>query len=162
MKRYILFLLISILCLSGCKESKEEAPRIFTPADILSAEDIKDYINFEPVCEESQTDEAKIIKYKNSTPGSSDIVEVKVFIENDFISNSQIEEKFNFYKNKNKEFESLIPIDGMDAECFIAIPSSYILKDGYMVVISAGSGGEDAQINLLRSLTEIAIKNMNE
>ena len=96
-----------------------------------------------------------------ATLGVSDLVEVTVYSENDAISKSEIEEKFNFYKTKNKEYKSIIPVEGVEADCFIAIPSVYILKDGYMVIISAGSGGEDAQINLLRGLTDIAIKNMH-
>ncbi len=161
MKKYTILLFIIILTLFGCGDKPEENKKVFSPADILSKEDIKDFIDFEPVIEETETTVSKTLKYKNATLGVSDLVEVTVYSENDAISKSEIEEKFNFYKTKNKEYKSIIPVEGVEADCFIAIPSAYILKDGYLVIISAGSGGEDAQINLLRGLTDIAIKNMN-
>ncbi len=162
MKKYIISLFIIILSLSGCGKNVDEKPVILSPSDILSAEDIKDYVDFTPVLEESETEISKTLKYKNETVGSSDIVEVTVYSESEAISKSQIEEKFNFYKTKNTEYKSIVPVEGVEAQCFIAIPSVYILKDSYLVIISAGSGGEDAQINLLRGLSDIAIKNMNK
>ena len=162
MKKYIILLFIIILTLSGCGDKPNDNKKVFSPVDILSKEDIKDFIDFEPITEESETEISKTVKYKNSTLGVSDIVEVTVYSENDAISESEIEEKFNFYKTKNVEYKSLIPVEGVEADCFIAIPSAFILKDGYLVIISAGSGGEDAQINLLRGLSDIAIKNMSK
>lgn len=160
MKKYIAILFIIILTFSGCKNDGEDKPHIPTPTDVLSTSDIKEYIDFEPVAEKSETENSKTVKYKNQTPGISDIVEVTVYSENKNISKAEIEEKFRFIKDKSTEYGSIIPVDSKDAECFIKIPSAYILKDGNLVVISAGSGGEEEQVNLLRELLAVAIKNI--
>ena len=160
MKKYISILIVIVITLSGCKNKADEKSIILSPTDILSQGDIKEYIDFTPVLEESETTNSKTVKFKNSTAGASDIIEVTVYSEKENFSKTDIEDRFKFYKEKTIQYNSLIPAEGLEAECFIAIPSIYILKDGYMVVITAGSGGEDAQINLLRSLAEVAIKNI--
>ena len=95
MKKYIAILFIIILTFSGCKNDGEDKPHIPTPTDVLSTSDIKEYIDFEPVAEKSETENSKTVKYKNQTPGISDIVEVTVYSENKNISKAEIEETKN-------------------------------------------------------------------
>lgn len=160
MKRLFFVICIFILSVSGCRSEIKDTP--LKASDFLSAEEASSYIGYSPVAEEKDTRLCKSVKYKNSTVGEGDIVEVLVYPPNEKKSVDDIKSDYEYQKQKNTEYGSYIQVDGIDAEIFIAIPSVHIYKNGYYVVVTAGSGGEEEQINLLKSLAGIVVGHLDE
>lgn len=159
MKKLFLSVCLLVLVLSGCGKAEDEE---FKATDILSEEEVAEFIDYKPVVEERRTRLLKSVKYKNPEIGKSDIVEVLVYPENQKMTRDDIKAQFEEQKKRNIEYDNLIDVEGIDADVFIAIPSVHIYKNGYYAVISAGSGGAEKQIDLLERIAEVAVQNIDE
>ena len=154
--RNLLIAILLLLTLTACKKT-EEAVEV-TAKTVLPQNEISVIIGYTPKEEEKLTRVCKEITYKNETRGASDIVNVKVYPPNTKNSPDYLKKLYDEQKKKCEQYSSLVET-GAD-NSFIAFPSVYLYKNGYYVVITAGSGGDDAQIEMLKKLAEIADKNI--
>lgn len=154
--RNLLIAILLLLTLTACNKA-EEAVEV-TAKNVLPQNEISDIIGYVPQEEEKLTRVCKEITYRNETRGASDIVNVKVYTPNTKNSPDDLKKLYDEQKKRYEQYSSLIET-GAD-NSFIAFPSVYLYKNGYYVIITAGSGGDDMQIAMLKKLAEIADKNI--
>lgn len=159
MKRIFIVISLLMLLLSGCGKDQKTYD---IAADFLSLEEVSGFLGYTPVMEEENTRLQKKVTYKNETKGDGDIIRLSIYPPNTKYSADDIKAQFDAEKKKNEEYKSLIEFEEADAEAFISIPSAHIYKNGHYAVVTAGSGGEEEQINLLKTISQIVIGHLNE
>ncbi len=158
MKKIVIVISLLLVLLTGCgKKAKYD-----TASDFLPPEEVSKFLWYEPVLEEKTTRLEKKVTYKNEIAGSGDIVKLSVYPPNTKYTARNIHEQFNSEKKRNEEYQTLISAEDLDTEAFIAIPSIHLYKNGHYAVITAGSGGGDEQIKLLKELANIVIYNLDK
>lgn len=101
--------------------------------------------------------DASYALYRGEPIGSADTVKIQIEQYSASVSKESIKQKFDKDKSLRPSAED---VEGM-TDCFIAFPSAYYYKDGYYVKITAGSGSDDKQKSLLKSLISTAAKNLD-
>ena len=164
MKKLFIIICILIFICTGCskEEPKKTEEQTFSAGDFLSAEEVSAQVGYTPVAEEENTRSQKTITYKNAVAGQGDIVRIEVYPQNQKHTKEEIKAQFEKQKSKNEEYKTLIQADDLGIEAFIAIPSVHMYKNGYYIVVTAGSGGGDEQIALLKNFAQIVVGHMNE
>lgn len=153
----ILIAILLLLAFSGCKKAEE--PVEVTAKNILPQAEISDIIGYVPQEEEKITRSCKEITYRGETKGANDIVNVKVYPPNERNSREDLKKKYDDQKKKYEKYSSVVETGADDS--FIAFPCIYLYKNGYYVIITAGSGAEDAQVAMLKNLAQVAEKNID-
>lgn len=154
----VLIVGMTLLCLCGCSKEKKE----LSAADFLSAEEVAQFVDFEPVSEEENTRLCKSITYMNEKVGASDPVKVEVYPYNQKYDKSDIKAQFEAEKAKYEEYSAAETVEGLGAEAFVAIPSIHMYKNGYYLVITAGSGTGEHRKQLLESLGKVAAEHLTD
>ena len=140
---------VSMIFLSASCGKKENAPqtevgRLYA-RDLFTKEEATEFLGYEPI----QSYEDGIIKSTvryDSQPIGKDPVIVELYAESEQKSASDIYDEF---KRKHSLRADSVEVTEYDSEAFIAYPSVNIYKDGYMAVVTAGSGADDAQKEIL-------------
>lgn len=159
-KIFFLMLMFLILSVSACKSGDKEITYKIPSADtFITAEDVESLALYTPVKTLENTRGKSVVKYYPEVLGESDPVIVEVYSHNEKISVAEIHEKF---LDKKEARTSAYEIDGIKSEGFIAYPSANLYRDGYMLVITAGSGAEDSQGEMLKEFLKIADENLDK
>lgn len=100
---------------------------------------------------------ASYVLYRGEPVGSADIVKISVEQYTNEISKENIKQKFDTDHEKRTSAET---VDGLE-NCFIAYPFAYYYKDGYYIKITAGSGNDDTQKQLLTKMITSAAQRLD-
>lgn len=155
MKKLVILLCFSLL-LCGCK--KDEITEI-TASLILPQEKVAPYLDYNPNFFEKTTRRCSTAEYRPNQAGAGDPVIIKVYQENQLMSENSIISYFNECRDYRPDSFS---IDSLDVDCFVAYPSIHYYLDGYHVEIIAGSGSDNNQKILLMNLAKISLDNLKE
>ena len=159
MKKLICLVAVLVLTFTTACKKEDNSKKTELSADMLMTIDqVKEIISYTPVMHLSKTDEKSTVRF-DSDPKGEDPVIIELYSHNDEKSVAMVHEEF---LNRKQMRPSSQELDGYDAEVFIAFPSIYIYRDGYMAVITAGSGGGEEQTDLLKSAGKIATLNLLE
>lgn len=173
MKKVILLLCaaISISVCCSCKDqgnndvgSKISQPTTvpiysLMPADILTSDNLNSIITYSPVCDTLKSEESeKSILYRSEPIGAGDTVMVEVYQYTDSVSKETVKAKYDADKAARSSAEDIQLEEGYEG--FIAFPKVSVYHDGYYVTITAGSGSDDAQKQLLTSTAGMAVENL--
>lgn len=164
----VILSIILLLNLCGCGEKPPSLPQAtptpiieVAPTDIISIEDAAAVINYAPVIDggsiTKEGDKSSVL-YRSEPIGSGDIIKVSVTQYTKEITKEQIKTEFDTGKSKRPKAIDIGSIEN----CYLAYPSIHLYKDGYHIEITAGSGGEDAQKQLLEQLASRALENLNK
>lgn len=163
MKKILFIICAFALLFSGCSSKEiKKAEIIASATEFLSADEAAQYIGYEPIVIENNTKTAKSAKFKNAVAGQGDIAEISVCVPNERKTAEEVKKDFTDTRQRCEEFGTIVQTDGIDAEVFISIPSIHLYKNGCYVVITAGSGGGEEQINLLKNLAAVAVGHISE
>ncbi len=155
MKKLLLVFLM-ILLTAGCTKSAKE----IVASDFLSLEEAGKYLEYLPVEEVNNTRLCKSVTYKNEKIGQGDTVKVDVYPFNGKYDKSEIKAQFEAEKKRNDDLARTVAVDIEGVDAFIAIPSCHMYKNGYYIVITAGSGAGEHQVSLLKNYAETVSKNL--
>ena len=142
-----------IICLCAC--SAKEEPIVIPdvdPASLITPEDIAANAGYTPVVEASQTTRegnTATVLYRSEPVGQYDTVRVTVTQFTDTIDYQQIYAAFDQTKMTRPSAET---ITGVGQDAYVAFPSIHVYDRGCVIDITAGSGADDVQRNLLINL----------
>ncbi|MBP3362085.1 MAG: hypothetical protein J6N52_14645 [Clostridia bacterium] len=160
---FILILAISAMLMCGCDKKEVVVPPVM-PTDIISEEDAKAAIggkyelklNYDAVV--SINDNSYKASYLAEPLGSGDPVFVTVTSPSEELPESSVKELYESgYEGRTKKKK----VEGLGNAAYIAFPSINIYQNGYLIVITAGSGDTQEQIDLLISLGKTAVENLD-
>ena len=167
MKKYIYyFAVFAIVLISACTsgEKGEKAPEkinyesTLTAEQLFTVEEAKSLVSYEPVTSSENTRQKSILRF-DSDPIGQDPIIVELYAFNGARSIASVYEEFKQKKEKRPKAE---PVEDFGAEAYIAYPSINLYRDGYMIVVTAGSGADEAQKELLINAGRIAVGHLNE
>lgn len=128
------------------------------PADILTADNLSSIITYTPVCDNlSDTPTEKAILYR-SEPMGKDPVKIEVMQYSADFAKANVKAKYDADKALRPSGEELALEGGFEG--YIAFPYAKIYYDGYYVTITAGSGNNDEQKQLLKNAADMAAGNL--
>ena len=122
------------------------------PASLVTIDDVVINAGYTPVIEPSGTTrEGNVgsVLYRSEPVGQYDTVSVKITQFTDTIDYQQLFEKYEQDKAMRSSAEL---IEGIGQEAYIAFPTIHIYDRGCIIEITAGSGADDTQKNLLKNL----------
>ena len=155
-KAAYLLVIFSLIFASSCSGGKTKKENISLSAgELLSVEEASEITGYELIQSENTKTRARF----DSDPIGKDPVILELYSYNGSNSVAKIYEMFKDKKDKRPSAED---ISGMGAEAFIAYPSVTFYRDGYMVVVTAGSGADDVQAELLKKLAQKASEHLDE
>lgn len=162
MKKLLLTLSLAVLalCLGACgKPAPEPIPDI-EPSVLINEQDIAAIAGYVPVAEPSaRNGNIAEIYYRSEPRGQFDPVTVKITQFTDDIDYQMLFEQYEQEKAKRPSAE-LIP--GIGQEAYIAYPSIHVYNKGCIIDITAGSGSDENQKNLLMTLATTAAGRLEE
>lgn len=132
------------------------------PAALITAEDVAAIAGYTPVIEESATfreGNVATVLYRSEPIGANDTVEVKITQFTDTIGYQQI---FDLYEQEKASRRSAQLIESLGQETYIAFPTIHVYDRGCLIEITAGSGSNEEQESLLRSLAITAAGRLEE
>lgn len=165
MKKLITMLVagIIIFALSACgggeSPKPSPTPRLeVSPTQILSVEDATNLVGYTLVQDGDvvNSDGAKAVAYRSDVRGGKDIVKVALWQQTSSVSKDSIKSMFVDKKAKRPKAIDSATIKN----CYIAYPSVTFYTNGYMVQITAGSGGDEAQKSLLEKMASKTKQNL--
>ena len=96
----------------------------------------------------------------NADPlGSGDNIQIELVYYSDEYPRSSVEELFKSEHQKLMVYEE---VSDMGEQAFISFPSIHIYEKGFYLKITGGSGNDTTQASVLKSLGQVAMKNMNK
>lgn len=151
--------------LSGCGERSSNAdikePVIVQvePTDVMPIETAESIVGYALVAEDTEISEngAKSVLYRTEPIGQADIVKVEVRQYSDSITKEEIYSEYITAKDKRSDAEA---VDVFDTEAYVAYPSIHMYYEGYIISITAGSGSDEGQQNMLISFASAALGNL--
>ncbi len=167
MRRILYFVLAAVMSISlaACsgKENPENTAAVtkgepLTADKLITAEDVRELVLYEPTATAENTHSKSTVRY-DSNPIGQDPVIAELYSANAQKSVAAVYEDFKARKDKRPKAVDVADF-GIDA--YIAYPSINLYRDGYMVVITAGSGADDAQAELLKKAAGIAAAHLDE
>ncbi len=146
---------------AGAPEQKQEKKvyKTVEPEKVLTLENVSAVVSYTPVLEKSKSGKASTALYRSEPVGKGDVVQVDVYQPSARVTEDEVKKLFNEEKEKRPKAEE---VTDLGVEAFIAIPSIHMMKDGYYVKITAGSGAGDEQKALLKDAAQTALVNLNE
>lgn len=156
MRKKIICISAVCLLLASCKASEGEVD--FDARVILSATEATEILQYTPTVSYEKSYTKSVVRY-DSDPIGNDPLIAELYAYNDKTSAEDIYAEFQKKRKLRSDSEE---VTEYDAEAFVAYPSINIYKDGYMVVVTAGSGPDEAQKQLLIEAGKIAADNLNE
>jgi len=124
----------------------------------MTSDEAKGLVSYEPVMNIENSNQKSVLRIESEPKGADPII-IEVYSHNEKKSVAEIYEAF---KQKKEKRTSAKDISEYDAEALLAYPSVNIYRDGYMVVVTAGSGGDEEQDALLKKAGAIATTHLVE
>ncbi len=157
MLKIIICLSAAALLLSSCgKKEIADTNQSLDAKMLLDTEKAEELLQYTPVGSYEDSYTKSIARY-DSEPIGKDPIIVELYAHND---KKSAEDIYNDFKKRHEERTDAEDVTEYDAEAFLAYPSVNIYKDGYMVVVTAGSGADDAQKQLLLKAGAVAADNL--
>lgn len=162
MKKVLLVLsgLMIMLCLCACGSQSTETSKKnvdINPADLVTVEDVALNAGYTPVIDEQASgrqDNVATVLYRSNPIGKNDTVTVKITQSTDTVTEEDIKQKFE--KDKEKR-PSAKPVANLGQDAYIAFPTIHVYDKGCLLEITAGSGSDDKQENMLKNLAITAV-----
>ena len=147
------------LCACGSKEQKKEIPQI-EPTELVTIDDVSAYAGYIPVIKETTRDNnISSVLYVSNPIGEYDPVEVKLIQFNDEMDYQQI---YNYYSEQKSMREDAESLESLGQETYIAFPTIHVYDRGCLIEITAGSGSDDTQRQILKQLAVNAASRLEE
>lgn len=165
MKRLCLVFFSCFLILWACscgsepKSSDKDTWVQLKPGELLSAEEVQTISGYQLIGEETLARQKSTVVYQSDPVGATDPVIVDVYQYNGRTSEALIRQQYEEWKEKRPSAQEIDGFTGVDA--FLAYPSLHLYKDGIHVVITAGSGSDEAQAELLQRLAVPVLEHLN-
>lgn len=151
------FVIAMCLMLSACGGKEAQKEFAMDAKMLLSETEATELLQYTPSASYDKSYTKSTVRY-DSEPIGKDPLIVELYSSNDKMTSEDILEEFE----RKRAFRSdSVDITDYDAEAFLAYPSVNIYKDGYMAVVTAGSGADEAQEQLLRQVGKIVADNLN-
>lgn len=149
------FICIAAACLLtvSCGEKSEET---LSAEAVFPETEAAELLGFEPKATFEKSYAKSTVRY-DSDPLGGDPLIVELYVCNDKTSGEDIRADFLERKENRSDSEE---VEGFNAEAFIAYPSINVYRDGCMVTITAGSGADDTQKELLKKAGKIAAESL--
>lgn len=136
---------------------------VLDPTVILSADDVYAGINYEyaPVIDGEMKIEgnSRSVVYVSNPKGQGDSVEIKITQYNETTGIDQVYQSFAAAKEKRYE---ITEVTDLGETAYIAYPSIHVYDRGCVIDITAGSGSDETQQQLLLNLAKLAVANFEE
>lgn len=168
MKKILYFAaVLMVIIVSACsqdgkqpaeKTNKAEKGAALTADFLMTLEDVKSLVSYEPVMNVENTRQKSTVRF-DSNPIGQDPVILELYSYNGKKSIAAVYEDFKQKKEKRPKAED---IEDLGLEAYIAYPSVNLYRDGYMIVVTAGSGADNAQAELLKKAGAIAAGHLDE
>lgn len=145
----------------GAKSKKAEVPQL-DPAQLITAEDVSTIAGYTPVVDENGTSrEGNIatVTYRSNPIGDKDPVIVKLTQFSDSMPYEKIYDQYEATKASRPKAEL---IESIGQETFLAIPTIHVYDRGCLVEITAGSGGDNDQKEMLQKFANVAAGRVEE
>ncbi len=168
-KKYLIALImvaaVIVIVVAGC--SKEEEPISaeptiieLDPSALLTVEQATAAVGYELTADgiTADADGTKTVLYHPEPLGLADTVQVSVKQYSESVSKDSIRSEFDSDREARSDAEA---VDATGVDVYIALPSIRMYYDGYYITITAGSGSDDGQKNLLVSLAQTAAANLS-
>lgn len=126
--------------------------------NLITAEDVRGIVSYEPSVSVKNTGSKSTVRY-DSEPIGQDPVIVELYSYSDLKNVSEIHDEFKQRKEKRPKAQD---VTDLGIEAYIAYPSINLYRDGYMAVITAGSGGDETQNEILKKAAGIAAAHLDE
>lgn len=131
---------------------------VVEPSNLLSADEVKEYVNYDVTVDEESTEKtgAKSVVYVSNPKGKENSVTVKIIQFSDKLSKDDV---WGQYDNGRIKRSSAKTVEGLGSDAYIAYPSIHVYDRGCEIIISAGSGSDQTQEDLLKRMAERAVMN---
>lgn len=133
------------------------------PTAILSTDNVYEGINYEyvPVIDGSvvTNGNSKSVVYVSNPKGLGDSVTVKITQYNESTSIDQVYQQFAAAKAKRYE---ITEVTELGETAYIAYPTIHIYDRGCIIEVTAGSGSDETQQQLLLNLARTAVANFEQ
>ena len=164
--------LAATICLCACgkgggglfaKPTPTPIPEV-NPIDVLTVEDVYAAINYAyaPVLDGNavirEGNKAKAI-YRSEPIGQGDPVTVEITQFNESVAKENVWYEYDNIRAKRPSAEML---SGLGKDAFLAFPSIHVFDRGCHIAITAGSGADENQRNLLINLATIAVQKFEQ
>lgn len=174
MKRFLSVILCAALVLGtascgkpqegqqGASQQQKQEKKVYKaldPEKILTVEDVAQELPYAPVTRTEKSRKKATALYCSDPIGQGDVVQVDLYQPSNTVPEADVRSFYDEVKEKRPGAED---VADLGCEAFIAIPAIHLMKDGYHVAITAGSGGGDEQKALLKKLAQAAVGNMGE
>ena len=156
----VLLLLVLALSLAACGDKKEETeqkPELFAE-NLITAEKAEELLASEIVKSTDKNKNCSVVEYYPEKIGSVPPIIVELYSPGDEKSTAVVNGDFNSRKQMRPSAKK---VDGIGSDAYIAYPSLVFYRDGYMVVVTAGTGGEKAE-DILMQTAKIADEKLQE
>lgn len=159
MRKFICLAAAAVMLFSTSCGKKEEIKHAPLDAKALfTQEDAVNILGYEPAQIFDDGYVKSIVRY-DSKPIGKDPIIVELY---SYGSKKSAGDIYDEFKRKHSLRTDSEEVSDFDAEAFIAYPSVNIYKEGYMAVVTAGSGADDAQKQLLTEVGRIVAQNLND
>lgn len=128
------------------------------PLSVLTAEDIYPIVGYAPVLDGNNytKDGNKVVAYYRSEPIGQDPVILTITQYNESVP---VENVWYEYDSQRVKRPSAEQVQNLGEDAYIAFPSIHVYDRGCHIEITAGSGADDTQKNILIALAQKAVAN---
>lgn len=163
MKKLFLILTCVIMAFSvcACGSTPEPIPDI-NPSELITTDELAALIGYQPTLDGGTVKQDGVFKsamYVSDPIGQGDPVDIRIYQYNDA---TPIENVWYSYDTARASRESAEEVTELGESAYIAFPSINIYDRGCYIRITAGSGNDDNQKNLLLSIAKTAVANLEE
>ena len=155
----IIMCMATVLCLASCGGGSDKETTRISPDELLTADTVSDITGVTMKADkEGVTNDgsARTVVYVPNPIGSADTVTVSIEQFSESVTTNQVWADYENSRIRRKDMEF---VEGIGEDCYIAYPYINVYVRGCFIRISAGSGDNDEQADLLKSLaTSAALK----
>ena len=153
-------LLFSLVACSSHSSSTSSEPTpspitTITASQALSLDDAQGLVTY-PLVASNASDSS--VTYQCDPIGQGDVISVTVSQYNEVTTKDKVRSDYDKTKAMRPTAETL---EGIGDDAYIAFPTVHVYKDGYHVSVTAGSGGDQVQHDLLQKIAGIVDNNLN-
>lgn len=165
--RFILLICAAVCIFTSCSKEGGIMPTAspapvsvynLNPSDVLTADNLSLLVTYPLICNTILDTPEKKTLLCQSEPIGHDPIRIDVEQYSDKIPKSDIKAKYDSDKSRRSSSEDIMLDNGFEG--YIAYPYVKIYHDGYYITITAGSGNDDAQKQLLTQIAETAVGNI--
>lgn len=146
------------ISMSACDKTKEPEVEKLAPDRVITAEKVTAITGIEMQMDEAGVTtigNASSVTYVSEPAYSGDPVTVKIEQFSDSLDVQQVWKDYEL--NRIPRESDLEHVEGIGEDCYIAFPYINVYNRGCYIRISAGSGNDDQQRELLKTLATIAV-----